>query len=251
MRSVYQERFYRNTLKESDLVGFEVRARETDLYVLAGKNLAGETREAILRYRTDLEEYIKKDPDFKETHRPCKIEENAPSIVQAMAEAGFKAGVGPMAAVAGAMAEFVGQDLLDYSQELIIENGGDIFIATNKPRQIGIFAGNSPLSDKLALKIEPALTPLGVCTSSGTVGHSLSFGRADAVVVVSSSTPLADAVATAICNTIQEESDISRGIESAKKIEGVKGLVIIIGSQMGVWGEVELREISLTGGKTP
>lgn len=237
---MYEERVYRDRLRDNDLVSFEVKQRETDLFVLAHKNLEEETREAILRYRADLEEYIRKDPAFKEARCPHGVKDGAPLIVRAMAEAGIKAGVGPMAAVAGAMAEFVGRYLLDHSQEIIIENGGDIFIATNKPRQIGIFAGNSPLSDKLTIEIESATTPLGVCTSSGTVGHSLSFGRADAVVVVSASTPLADAAATAICNTIQGETDIPRGIEMAKEIEGIKGLIIIIDSKMGIWGDIKL-----------
>ncbi len=234
-----KERFYRKELRRENLVGFEIKEKETDLFILAEKSLKEEAKIAILKYRAELEGYIRKDPGFKEALEPWEIKEEAPLIVQAMAEASFKAGVGPMAAVAGTLAEFIGYDLLSHSQEVIIENGGDIFIKTNKPRRMGIFAGDSSFNG-LALEIDPSLTPLGVCTSSGTVSHSLSLGQADAVVVVSCSTPLADATATAIGNLIQQESSIHEGIALAKKIEGVKGVVIIIGSQMGAWGTIEL-----------
>lgn len=242
---MYRVRVYRDRLRLNDLTSFKVRVRETDLYLLADRNLERETKEAILRHRTALEEYIRYDPVFKETLKPYRVGENAPSIVQAMAEAGFKAGVGPMAGVAGAMAEFVGLDLLNYTEELIIENGGDIFIMTRKRLKIGIFAGTSPFSNRLALKIEPQIMPLGICTSSGRVGHSLSFGQADAVTTVSSSTVLADAAATAICNIIQNGSDITKGIDLSRKIDGIRGVVIIIGSCLGLFGEVELIPIGL------
>jgi len=157
-----------------------------------------------------------------------------------MAKAGKKVGVGPMAAVAGAIAEFVGRDLLDYSPEVIIENGGDIFMKSLKVRNIGIYAGNSSFTKKITLKILPQETPLGICTSSGTVGHSLSLGNSDAVIVISPSTSLADASATAIGNLIKNESDISQGIEFAQKVKGIKGILIIKDNKMGIWGNVKI-----------
>jgi hypothetical protein len=157
-----------------------------------------------------------------------------------MIDAGENAGVGPMAAVAGAAAERVGNDLLLHSKEVIIENGGDVFIKTRHPVTVGIFAGKSPLSLKIGLKVHSENHSIAVCTSSGTVGHSLSFGRADAVSVVSASCPLADAAATAIGNRVRSRSDIARGIEFGKKIRGVEGVLIIIGDRIGVWGELEL-----------
>ena len=114
-----------------------------------------------------------------------------------MIEAGQKAGVGPMAAVAGAIAECVGRELLAFSPEIIIENGGDIYLKCLKKRVVGIFAGKSPLTGKIGLEIDAKDTPLGVCTSSGTVSHSLSFGKADAAVAIAPSATLADAAATA------------------------------------------------------
>jgi len=157
-----------------------------------------------------------------------------------MADAARLCGVGPMAAVAGAIAEFVGRELLEFSPEIIVENGGDIFVKSLRQRTIGIYAGGSPLTGRLGLQIEPEDTPLGICTSSGTVGHSLSFGRADAAIVLADSATLADAAATAIGNRVSEPADIEKGIEFAQSIGQLKGVVIIKGDKLGVWGEVKL-----------
>jgi hypothetical protein len=145
-----------------------------------------------------------------------------------------------MAAVAGAIAEFVGKELLKYSGQLIIENGGDIFIKTDKERTIMIYAGDSPLSNKVFIKIKPEDMPAGVCTSSGTVGHSLSFGKADACVIIAQSAVLADAVATAACNRIKEKKDIAPSLEFAISIKGVRGAIAILGKNLGSMGNVEL-----------
>jgi ApbE superfamily uncharacterized protein (UPF0280 family) len=159
-----------------------------------------------------------------------------------MAAAGLKAGVGPMAAVAGAIAECVGRELLTYTAEIIVENGGDIFLKIKKDRVVGIYAGESPLTGKLGLEIEARATPLGVCTSSGKVGHSLSYGRADAVVAMSADTALADAAATAIGNRVKQAGDTDKALEFARGIVGLKGVVIIIGEKVGAWGDVKLCE---------
>lgn len=233
-------RFYRNWCKQRDLVCFNVVVKESDLYILARKNLTRKAIKLVSKYRLILEKYIERNPSFARSLEPIPVEENAPLIVKEMAKAGKKVGVGPMAAVAGAIAEFVGRDLLDYSPELIIENGGDIFMKSLKVRNIGIYAGNSSFTKKVTLKILPQETPLGICTSSGTVGHSLSLGNSDAVIVISPSTALADASATAIGNLIKNESDISRGIEFAQKVKGIKGILIIKDSKMGIWGNVKI-----------
>ena len=206
----------------------------------ARKNMSGEALAAVRRYRQQLINYIEEDPIFKDSLLPIDVKENAPLIVKIMGEAAKKACVGPMAAVAGAIAEMVGKDLLTQSEEVIVENGGDIFLKTKTPRKIGIYAGESPLSGKIALTINPEDTPLGICTSSGTVGHSLSFGKADAAVIISKDTPLADAAATALGNKVKMPSDIKAAIEFAQKIEGVEGILVIIGDKMGAWGNIKL-----------
>lgn len=237
---MYEPRTYRNLIKGRDLVAFTVQVKETDLYIRAWRNLAKEAEEAIKEVRRPLEDYIGGHPRFQTSLKPVEVSPDDPAIVREMAAAGHKAGVGPMAAVAGAIAEAVGKELLRFSPEVIVENGGDIFLSVRSRRLVAIYAGGSPLSYKLAVEIEPEKTPMGVCTSSGTVGHSLSFGLADAVTVLSRSAALADAAATAIGNAVKTSEDIPKGLELGRRIEGVESVVIVVGEKMGVWGDVKL-----------
>jgi ApbE superfamily uncharacterized protein (UPF0280 family) len=243
---VYEPRLYRHWVKDKDLVSFNVVVKETDLYIRASSDLKPEALSLVIKYRTMLERYIEQHPSFLTSLEPVAVADDAPTIVSEMAEAARKAGVGPMAAVAGAIAEFVGRELL--APEVIIENGGDIYIKSLKKRLIGIYAGQSPLSSKIALEIKGEETPLGICTSSGTVGHSLSFGKADAAIVLSKSATLADAAATAIGNIIVQPADITRGIELARSISGVSGVIIIKDDKMGLWGEVKIHPVSVEEG---
>ena len=240
---MYEKRTYRNLVKTDDLVKFEVIVKETDLLVRAERDLSKETRESILKYRYQLETYIAMNPEFQKSLIPLKDDSDVPEIVREMIRTSQLAHVGPMAAVAGAMAESVSKDLLKLSKEVIVENGGDIYLSTSKERTIGIYAGDSPLSLKIGIVIRPEETPLGICTSSGTVGHSLSFGKADAVCILSRSAALADAAATAVGNIIQEKKDIELGLERGKEIEGVLGTLIIVGEKMGVWGNIKLIQL--------
>jgi uncharacterized protein len=241
----YQARTYRHWIEGKDLIAFSVTEKETDLYIRAHSNLQKKARRIMLKYRKQLEGYIERNPAFQTSLEPITVTENAPAIVREMAEAGRQAGVGPMAAVAGAIAECVGKELLDFSPEIIVENGGDVFLKILKKRVVGIYAGESPLTGKVGLEISPQDTPLGVCTSSGTVGHSLSFGKADAVVVTATYAALADAAATAIGNLVKQPGDIDKALKFARGIGGLKGVVIIIGNDIGAWGEIKLCETSM------
>ena len=237
---MYEERTYRNSVKTDDLVNFEVIVKETDLLVRAERDLTREARESILTYRHQLETYIGLHPEFVKSLVPLDEDPYAPEMVTEMIRVSVLARVGPMAAVAGAMAEFVSKDLLKISGQVIVENGGDIYLATSRERTIGIYAGASPLSMKLGIRILPGDSPMGVCTSSGTVGPSLSFGNADAVCILSKSAGLADAAATAVGNRVREKRDIEQGLLTGKEIEGVLGMLIIIGERMGAWGSIRL-----------
>ncbi|MGA2158097.1 MAG: UPF0280 family protein [Dehalococcoidia bacterium] len=240
---MYEQRTYRHKIKGSGLVSFTAKIKETDLFILARSELKTETLALIENYRRPLEEYVRSHPLFLHSLEPLPVEADAPGIVLLMSQAGKAAGVGPMAAVAGAMAELVGKKLLDFSPEVIVENGGDIFMKISKRRRIGIFAGNSPFTDKLALEIDPEETPLGICTSSGTVGPSLSLGSTDATIVTSVSTALADAAATAVGNLVKTADDVQGALDYGKGIKGVRGIVIIVGDKMGAWGEIKLVKI--------
>jgi ApbE superfamily uncharacterized protein (UPF0280 family) len=236
----HQERTYRRLAYRGQLVSFRVTVKETDVLIHATRPLEEITKELILKYRGYIEAYIRQNPEFAKTLRPWSPGGPAPLIVKDMAAASEKVGVGPMAAVAGAMAEHVGHELLAHSQEVIVENGGDVFLKTNGPVTAGIFAGSSPLSLRIGLRIDPGSKPLAVCTSSGTVGHSISMGKADAVCVVSGSCSLADAAATSIGNRVQSKTDIQQALDFGKQLEGVTGVIVIIGDAIGMWGELEV-----------
>lgn len=249
---MYQKRTYRNLIHNNKfaseisargLTYFQVLVKETDLYIGANKDLSTEARESVLKYRYQIEEYIRRFPEFQKSLIPLPLlDPFVPRIIKAMMEASRAVNVGPMAAVAGAVSEFVGKELLTQSEEIIVENGGDIFLKTSSKISIGIYAGTSPLSNRIGIKVNPEDTPLGVCTSSGTVGPSLSFGRADAVTVVSKSASLADAAATSIGNLIKDKGDLNRALEFASKIDGISGVLIVLGKEMAVYGKIELIE---------
>ena len=236
----YQKRFYRELTKDSDLIGQEVIVKETDLFISAEKNIKDVAEEIVKKYRAQIEDYIRKRPEFMTSLEPISQDSMAADIIKEMIRTTALAGVGPMASVAGAVAEFSGNELLTHTRQIIIENGGDIFIKSDKARTIAIYAGDSPLSNKIFIKIKPEDTPIGVCTSSGTVGHSLSFGKADACVIIAKSATLADAVATAACNRIKEKKDIAPSLEFALSIKGIRGAVAILGKDFGSIGDIEL-----------
>ena len=234
----YEARTYRGRMVPEGLQGFNVNMEETDLMVFADGDYRPYVAERVRFYRDQLKGI--QNPAFFTSLIPIEDDLHYPPIARHMIQASAACGVGPMAAVAGAIAEYVGLDLLNLSSEVIVENGGDIFLRIRRARKIGIYAGLSPLSNRLSLEIDAEETPMGICTSSGTVGHSLSFGKADAVVTLAKDTPLADAAATAIANLVRTKEDIERAITAAQRIPGVTGVVIIIGEHLGVWGQVRL-----------
>lgn len=238
---MYKPRTYRRWVKSDDLVSFEVVEAPTDLLISAPKTLEPQARTAILNCRRDIETYIRRDPSFLTSLEPVRVADDAPAVVRAMADAAQAASVGPMAAVAGAVAEYVGRELLRSADQVIVENGGDIFLKTARKRTMGIYAGErSPFTGKLSIVIEPSETGLGVCTSSGTVSHSLSLGNADAALIIADSAALADAAATAAGNRVKGPGDIDAALASMRSVKGIRGVLILAGNKMGSWGEIEL-----------
>jgi uncharacterized protein len=240
----YQRRFYRDWRGSRDLFSQLIAAKESDLEIFTNKPLDKSFVEERLRsYRNDIENYIDKDRRFLTALKPLEVELGVSKIVREMSECSRKAGVGPMAAVAGAIAQFLGSDLLLRGyKDVIVENGGDIFLKTTKTRLVGIYAGKSKVWNRLKLKISPSDTPLGICTSSGTLGHSLSFGLADSVTILSKSASLSDAVATATCNRVRSKEDLNNALEFARKVPGVIGAVILIKNNMLSWGKIKFHE---------
>jgi len=227
------------------LVSFQVCLRETDLHLLAPADCSVRVMEHVVRLRNQLENRIAAQPAFLTSLVPLEADPLAPPIVRDMLRASAAAGVGPMAAVAGAVAEHVGAALVrEFGfAEIVVENGGDIYLQRAEDCRVAIFAGPSPLSNRIGLLLRASAMPCGVCTSSATVGHSLSLGTADAVTVVAPSTSLADAAATWIGNAAKGADGVRQALDAAKAIKGISGVVVVMGERLGAWGEVELIEI--------
>jgi ApbE superfamily uncharacterized protein (UPF0280 family) len=240
MMPKYTERHYRKRTRTRDLGSFQVGVKETDLWVSAERELSRETRDLIVRYRRQLEGYIESHPLFWTSLQPMPEDPYASPMIAEMIRVTKRIGVGPMAAVAGALAQYVGKGLLTCSDQVIVENGGDIFLHAKRAVTISVFAGDSPLSERIGLKIPLRQMPLGVCSSSGRVGHSLSKGVADAVCVLSSSALLADGAATYLGNRIKRASDLRAFGDWVQEIDGLLGGLAIVGDKMAVWGDIEL-----------
>jgi uncharacterized protein len=241
--TILEPRTYRS-FEENDLfTNFRVVVETSDIYIMALKNLEAQAKALIIECRARIEDAIHRRAEFLTSFNPIDPDPLDSPVALRMITAGTKAGVGPMAAVAGAVAEYVGRYLLPMSSEIIIENGGDIFVHVKHPVVIGIHAGKSPLSDKIGVKIGPTVIPAGVCTSSGKIGPSTSLGKADAATVVSLDVSLADAVATGLGNRINAARDLESAVNWATNINGVVAALAIFEDKMAVSGDIELTPI--------
>lgn len=210
------------------------RFRETFATILADdRDHIVAAKEGMLEARRILEAYIARDPFFQVTYDPY-VPDSDETIIRRMAEATCRAGVGPMAAVAGAIAWAGVEAMVDAGAGFgVIDNGGDIALVSDRPIRVGVHAGEAPLSDRIAFIIPPHKDILGICTSSATVGPSVSFGMADAVTVFSPDVALADAWATSVCNQIRpaDQSVLDR-IDPSK----VMGVFALMGEMVVEWG---------------
>lgn len=236
---MYEERKYRELMKSSSLNEVIIVEGETDLFIQSTNKF--KKHDEIIEIRKVISDYILLRPEFKISLNPIDLDETAPKLINHMIKASAMAGVGPMATVAGAVSHYLGSSMDD--SDIMIENGGDIYLKSSTDKVISVYAGKSEFSNKIGVKIKSVATPLGICTSAGTIGHSLSYGSADAVVVISKDTLLADACATSIGNKVNKAEDIESAIEFGNNIKGILGIVIIIDGTLGAWGDVELVKI--------
>lgn len=217
------------------------RLKETVVEILADSSDYFEVaKESIRKHREELERFIMKDPFFLTTFEPYDCPRNVPEIVGRMCSSAEKVNVGPMASVAGTIADLAVEAMVKAGTKCaVVENGGDISLFIDEPALVGIYAGQSRIRD-IAFRVEPSGSILGICTSSGTVGPSISLGNADAATVVAENASLADACATALGNSVKEESDdcVRKSFDSIKNIQGAIGALVIIGSLMATWGKL-------------
>jgi uncharacterized protein len=243
-----EERTYRNQFSKQRFRSFVVNYKETDLWIgIDPGSFKEEMKEMahskVVQLRSEMEAYLLKDPIFAKTFEPHQVEPNAPEIVKVMADAADRAGVGPMAAVAGAFSEAVGSHLMQQFeiQELVVENGGDIFLKIECNLLMSVYAGSSPLSEKIGIEIHASESPLGVCTSAGTVGPSVSLGKTDATMIICRSAALADALATTFGNLVQVPEDVQLVTQQTERFPEILSAVIICRDKIGIRGKFEMK----------
>jgi ApbE superfamily uncharacterized protein (UPF0280 family) len=194
---------------------------------------------AIRRHRRLLEAYLRRHPAFGEAFEPVAAHPDAPACARHMAAAAAAAGVGPMAAVAGAMAQLAADAArLAGERHTIVDNGGDLFLACDRPARVRLDAGASPVGDRLAFAVQPSETPLAICSSSGTMGHSTSLGRCDLATVTAADAALADAAATLAANLVREPADVDSALERVMAVSGVRGVLIVKDDRVGLAGRL-------------
>jgi len=228
---------------------FRVVHLETDLWIAVDtpgykQEMESYALERAKHYRSILDSHIRLNPLFFTSLTPLPLPSAvSDGLVNEMYLATQKSGTGPMSAVAGVVAEYISNDMCrQFSiKEIIIENGGDIFMKVDSPAIISVYAGDSPLSEKIGIEITPEISPLSICCSSGTIGHSLSFGKADACMIACHSGAQADAYATAFCNQVKTIDDLTRVTEDALQKEDILSVVIIKDDKVGVGGTIEVK----------
>jgi ApbE superfamily uncharacterized protein (UPF0280 family) len=245
-------------MKINDITKKRIKIGETDILLSTDLKEHG-LPNFILKQRFELKKYIQKNPDFLNSFEPVLVGkfsdrvalngnngltyDEIPIIVSLMSRAGRKAEVGPMAAVAGTISQLsMGFMIENGSKFTIVDNGGDIAIKTDRDVVVGLYAGESSLSGELGFRIKSKKTPMGICTSSGTVGHSISFGRSDSVTVFADEASIADALATSIANEAVGKNDsdaVQNSLERADDFKkSMRGVMVVVGEYAGTLGKI-------------
>ena len=236
------ERTYRSALRPAvGETGFRAVVEESDLRVVAQRDLSLEVAQFLSEIRGTLKNYIFLHPDFRNSLVPLPLDPDAPPLAAAMLHAAKACQVGPMAAVAGAVAQAVADRFASLSPDILVENGGDLFMHSTRQRLVALLT--QPIQGaRLALKLHAKEFPAALCGSSATIGHSLSFGAADLVTVKAKSGALADAAATTLGNLATSAKALPRVLERAQELAsvGVLGVFVQVEGKVGVWGDMEL-----------
>ena len=249
----YQPRTYRKQFNRERFHTFTIQHLESDILFgidhaayneAIGGGLKKRCLQRIKDTRNTVDSYGARHPGFIESHEPLSLDPAAPSIVKEMMACGIKSATGPMAAVAGLFARETAHELKQSLalSELIVENGGDIFLINKDRLLMTVYAGSSPLSNKLAIEIPAG--EWGISTSSGTIGHSFSYGKADAATIICKDPLLSDAWATSIANRVQGEDDIESVLAFTETIPEILFCMIICGERLGVRGEFTIKPVS-------
>ena len=235
-------RSYRDTITpQHGEVTFQVVLEQTDLFVTAESDLAEPMLDLVRCLRGELKSFMLLTPGFRESLRPVPAPANAPLVAREMAKAADLVNVGPMAAVAGTFAQLVADHFARVSPNIIVENGGDIFIHSTRERVVALL-GDPESGARLGLRLKKGDFPVSLCASSATIGPSLSLGQGELVVVRSKSGAFADAAATALANLINSGDDLDLVLKTARQMAplGLEGVFAQAGGKLAVWGKMEL-----------
>jgi ApbE superfamily uncharacterized protein (UPF0280 family) len=253
-------RGYRDNINKKEYYSFNVCVLESDLYISLPaslkENIRKEIEEKSVRLVRKLRENLYKANEnidgFFVSLKPCMynseiidriFQDESKRLINNMLKVSLETETGPMASVAGGISQIIGEMIKSYTDEYIVENGGDIYLSSTKEKTVSVYAGKSDISNKIGIKLKPEKMPLSVCTSSAKIGRSLSMGNADVVTVVAGSAFLADALATQCGNILKKPENIKDAIDYIKNDFDIQGIFIIIEGQIGVWGNIEICKV--------
>ncbi len=225
--------------------------KESDITIISdSKNAILKAKKSFYFHRTNLEKYILKDSHFLKSFSPVKVNTRL-EIVKIMANVAYICDVGPMAAVAGALADLMLESMKSNNEDnnpefeeckiALVENGGEIAIDSEEPMSIAFYAGENELNLNIGFLVEKKDCPIGIGTSSATVGHAISLGQSDAVTIFAKNAALADAAATKIGNVVKGndiENSIKKGLDIADDIDGIRGVFISRENKVGQVGKL-------------
>jgi hypothetical protein len=223
---------------------FQVVAEETDLWITAEADCRAQVQDLAHALRGQVKNALTLFPKFGPSLSPITVPKSAPDLIQEMVQAAAAWGVGPMASVAGAIANAIADRCAQGQDNILVENGGDIYAYSSRPRSIGLLS-QPEKGLRLGLQLGPQDFPCALCASSGRIGHSLSLGRGDLVVVRAERAAFADAGATALANMLHTGQDVQRVLDLAQEMacQGVQGVFAQYGEKIGIWGEMEIVEV--------
>ncbi|MCL2890526.1 MAG: UPF0280 family protein [Methanomassiliicoccaceae archaeon] len=212
-------------------------AGQTAVTIIAEPEYIKIAKDAVFDARSQIESKISGDPFFKTTYEAYEASKNDGIVVKRMCSASVKASVGPMAAVAGAIAEYAVEKMIAAgSKYAVVDNGGDIALFTDRESVVGLYANVN--GKRLSLRIPETKKIVGICSSSASVGPSVSLGGSEISTVISDDVALADACATLLGNLVKGNDDLAGSLETVCGIEGVTGCLAYCGGKMAMCGNI-------------
>lgn len=231
---------YRQNISKKYKYSWLVRYKYSDILISSDKDISAKISGPLQSFYDDLEGIIKKDSSFYNSLKPISIKDYYTPEAGLMRDAAELFGVGPMATVAGAVCEYLADNLLKYCEKLVIENGGDTLVVTDEKINIGLYVKNRYFNDSITIQTRSAKGRFSVCSSSSTFGHSMSLGKCDLAVAMADSAVYADAAATSIANSVKDIRDIDGMIKHYSTFDQLTGIVVIKDKKIGLWGNLKL-----------